>query len=189
MSQPPTVLLVEDEEGLAELYVLWLGNEYDVQLANSGKEALEMIDAGVDAMLLDRRMPGLSGDDVLTEIRNQGYDCPVAMVSAVTPEFEITEMPFDAYLCKPIEREQLQDAVDQLLALAECNAQRREAFALAQKKAVLEAETTPEDRNGNPVYAELSARLEELRDASAQTIGEMDPQTLSGAFSGRSNTE
>jgi DNA-binding response OmpR family regulator len=176
---------VEDEEGLADLYGLWLADEYDVRTAYSGEEALDLIDADVDAILLDRRMPGLSGDEVLTEIRNQEYDCPVAMVSAVTPDFEIAEMPFDAYLRKPIEREQLQEAIDQLLLLGEYDDQQRELFALAQKKATLEAETAPEDRDASPEYAELTTRLDAIRDASRQTISEMDPDTLTVAFSER----
>jgi len=185
MSSTPTVLLVEDEEGLADLYALWLGDEYDVRTAYSGEDALDIIDADVDAMLLDRRMPGLSGDEVLTEIRERGYDCPVAMVSAVTPDFEIAEMPFDAYLRKPIERDQLQEAIDQLLLLAEYDDQQREAFALAQKKATLEGETAPEDRNASTEYAELTSRLDEIRDTSRQAISDMDPDTLTVAFSER----
>jgi len=189
MTSPPTVLLVEDEQGLADLYVLWLDEEYDVRTAYSGEDALELIDADVDAVLLDRRMPGLSGDDVLEEIRKRGYDCPVAMVSAVTPDFEITEMPFDAYLRKPIERNQLQEAIDQLLLLAEYDEQQREVFALAQKKATLEAETTPEDRDASSEYAKLTTRLDTLRNASSQTISEMDPDTLTVAFSERSDPQ
>jgi DNA-binding response OmpR family regulator len=36
-------------------------------------------------VLLDRRMPGLSGDNALNRIREREYDCRVAMVTAVDP--------------------------------------------------------------------------------------------------------
>lgn len=189
MSTSHTILLVEDEEGLADLYCLWLDGEYAVRTAYSGEEALDLVDEDVDAILLDRRMPGLSGDEVLTEIRERGYDCPVAMVSAVTPDFEIAEMPFDAYLRKPIERDQLQEAIDQLLLLAEYDDQQREAFAVAQKKATLEAETAPEDRETSSEYAELATRLDELQEVTTQTISKMDPDTLTVAFGDRSETQ
>ena len=43
MTEPdqPTVLVVEDEQALIELYVRWLDDEYDVRTANGGREALE----------------------------------------------------------------------------------------------------------------------------------------------------
>jgi len=52
-------------------------------------------------------------------------------------------MPFDPYLCKLIECELLREAADQLLLLAEYYDKQPEVFAIAQKKATLEAETPP----------------------------------------------
>ncbi|TKX52052.1 response regulator, partial [Halorubrum sp. SS7] len=62
--KPPLVLVVEDEPDLADLYAAWLGDEYRVRTAYGGREALDQLDETddeVDAILLDRRMPGLSG--------------------------------------------------------------------------------------------------------------------------------
>jgi len=189
VSTSHTILLVEDEEGLADLYAIWLADEYEVRTVYSGEAALECVDKDVDPILLDRRMPSLSGDEVLAELRDRGYDCPVAMVSAVTPEFEIAKMPFDAYLCKPIEREQIQEAVARLVMLAESDELSRDAFAVAEKMAVLEAETTPEDRNNSSAFADLSERMDEIRDESADPIEEIDLETLSGTVSGRSHSQ
>ncbi|MFB6105679.1 MAG: response regulator, partial [Halobacteriaceae archaeon] len=61
----PTVVVVDDEEGIAEAYSYWLSDEYDVRTAQSGAGALETIDEDVDVVLLDRRMPDRSGDEVL----------------------------------------------------------------------------------------------------------------------------
>lgn len=62
--QPPLVLVVEDEPDLADLYAAWLGDEYRVRTAYGGQEALDELDEAddeVDAILLDRRMPGFPG--------------------------------------------------------------------------------------------------------------------------------
>jgi len=103
--QPPLVLVVEDEPDLADLYAAWLGDEYRVRTAYGGQEALDELDEAddeVDAILLDRRMPGLSGDEVLAAVRERGIDCRVAMVTAVEPDFDILKMGFDDYLVKPV---------------------------------------------------------------------------------------
>ena len=66
-SDQPTILVVEDEQALIELYVRWLEDEYDVRTAEGGEEALEEFDDSVGVVLLDRLMPGMSGDEMLEE--------------------------------------------------------------------------------------------------------------------------
>ncbi|RDI71310.1 response regulator [Halopelagius longus] len=114
----PTVLVVEDEETVVEAYALWLSETANVRTATGGKEALELVDDDVDAVLLDRRMPDLSGDETLAEMRERGHDCRVAMVTAVDPDVEATEESFDTYLTKPVTREEIVDTVEELLELA-----------------------------------------------------------------------
>lgn len=63
-----TVLIVEDEPTLAEIYGGWLSEAYNVTIETDGESALTHIDDEIDVVLLDRRMPGLSGDAVLSEI-------------------------------------------------------------------------------------------------------------------------
>lgn len=179
MPQSNTVLLVEDEQGLADLYRFWLNDQYDVVVANSGEDALEAMDDSVDVVLLDRRMPGLSGDEVLSTLRNRGYECPVAMVSAVTPKFDIVRISLDAYVRKPIEQEQLRGSVEQLLLIADCPDRQREAFAVAQKMVALEAGTTSEDRNNSPEQAQLQARLSELETELTKVIEKTGSDTIS----------
>lgn len=93
-----TVLIVEDEQPLADLYAAWLTETYSIRTAYDGEQALDQLDEQVAVVLLDRRMPQLSGDDVLERIRERNYDCHVAMVSGVHPDFDIIEMGFDDYL-------------------------------------------------------------------------------------------
>ena len=56
-----TVLVVDDNRELAEAYAATLREQYDTRTACSGREALDVVDETVDVVLLDRRMPSVSG--------------------------------------------------------------------------------------------------------------------------------
>jgi DNA-binding response OmpR family regulator len=179
----PTVLLVDDERDVVDVYALaFTGGEYTVLKAYSGEEALEQVD-DADIVLLDRRMPGLSGQDVLDEIRNRGLDVRVAMVTAVDPDFDIADMDFDTYLTKPVSDDELRATVDELLTLSEYDEQVRERFAVAEKLAVLEAEKTENELNASAEYAQLQERAAELDTKSSETFGSMTTETFEKALS------
>jgi DNA-binding response OmpR family regulator len=170
--QPPLVLVVEDEPDLADLYAAWLGDEYRVRTAYGGHEALDELDEAddeVDAILLDRRMPGLSGDEVLTAVRDRGIDCRVAMVTAVEPDFDILEMGFDDYLVKPVTSDTLRETVEGLLRRGEYDSEVQELFSLTSKKAMLESEKSASDLADNEEYQRLTERIEELRDRADES--------------------
>ncbi|ELZ39600.1 response regulator transcription factor [Halorubrum tebenquichense] len=170
--QPPLVLVVEDEPDLADLYAAWLGDEYRVRTAYGGHEALDQLDEAedeVDAILLDRRMPGLSGDEVLTSVRDRGINCRVAMVTAVEPDFDILEMGFDDYLVKPVTSDTLRDTVEGLLRRGEYDTEVQELFSLTSKKAMLESEKSASDLADNEEYQELTDRIAELRERADES--------------------
>lgn len=179
----PVVLVVEDERNLADLFAQWLSSEFDVLTAYDGDEALDEMDDTVDVVLLDRRMPGLSGDEFLQRIREDGYDCQVAVVTAVDPDFDVLEMGFDEYVEKPVDREALIDTVDKLLARGLPDPDIREYFSLVSKRDALEEEMTREELAGNRDYSDLLAQIDELRtqivllaEASIQDgVGSVDP--------------
>ena len=64
-----TVLVVDDEEMVADAFSLLLERWYTVRTAHGGEEALSLVDGDVDVVLLDRRMPDRSGDEVLRDLR------------------------------------------------------------------------------------------------------------------------
>jgi DNA-binding response OmpR family regulator len=111
----PTVLMVDDEKRVADGYALRLDDVADVTVAYDGEEALDTVDDGLepDIVLLDRHMPGMSGDEVLTRIRERDVESRIVMVTAVDPGLDVLDMPFDDYLSKPVEREDLLAVVDQ----------------------------------------------------------------------------
>jgi len=65
MSADYRVLIVDDEPDLADLYASWLPEQYAVVTAYDGRGALDALDGSVNVVLLDRRMPGMSGDEVV----------------------------------------------------------------------------------------------------------------------------
>jgi len=136
-----SVLIVDDEERVAETYALRLRDGYETEIALSGEEALQTIDERVDVVLLDRRMPGTTGDEVVERIRNRGLDCRIVMLTAVDPDFDITEMAIDDYVVKPVTKEALQQVVDRALTISEYNEQVQQLNSLKLKRNVLEART------------------------------------------------
>ncbi|QLH83907.1 HalX domain-containing protein [Halosimplex pelagicum] len=173
-SETPVVLIVEDEPDVAETYNLWLADDYEVRMAGSGDEGLAELDDEVDVVLLDRMMPGLSGDEVLERIRERGLDCRVAMVTAVEPDFDILEMGFDAYLCKPIRSQQLHDTVENLLERSTYDDMLQEYYSLVEKQATLEATKSSAELADNEEYLELRERVDELKEGLSDTLGGID---------------
>lgn len=161
-SDTATVLLVDDEKEVADVYSLRLRDSYDTRVAYSGEGALEAIDIDVDVVLLDRRMPDISGDDVLAEIREKGYDCRVIMLTAVDPGLDIVDMPFDDYLCKPVEKEDLVAAIDQQLQIKEYDEQLSEYFEVTSKLALLESELPPKELEKSDELGRLEERADDL---------------------------
>jgi DNA-binding response OmpR family regulator len=161
-SAAPVVLVVEDERNLADLYGTWLEDSYDVRIAYDADAATDQMDEDVDVVLLDRRLPGMSGDEFLEYVSDR-YDCQVAMVSAVDPDFDILEMGFDDYVVKPVERGDLQAVVERLLSLEETDPDTQEYFSLIAKKEALEAEKTTQELGENAEYADLLQSIERFR--------------------------
>ncbi|ERH01090.1 MAG: HoxA-like transcriptional regulator [Halonotius sp. J07HN6] len=172
--EPPLVLVVEDEPDLADLYATWLKTDYRVRTAYGGEEAVDQLDDEIDVILLDRRMPGLSGDEVLEEVRERGIDCRVSMVTAVEPDFDIIEMGFDTYLVKPVQRDTLSETIEDLLTRNSYESGVQELFSLSSKKALLESEKSQSALADNEEYQTLSERIEELREELDTTMDSLD---------------
>jgi DNA-binding response OmpR family regulator len=189
-SDQPVVLIVEDEPDVAETYKLWLRDDYEVRMAHDGDEGLEQLDEDVDVVLLDRMMPGLSGDEVLERIRERDLECRVSMVTAVEPDFDILEMGFDAYLSKPIRSEQLYETVENLLERSEYDALLQEYYALVEKRATLEATKSTAELADNERYAAMKAEIESLRSDLDMALGGVeDDEDFIATLRGLSNEE
>lgn len=166
-----TILVVDDEKTVADTYAHRLQHEYRMETAYGGKAALDILaETDIDVVLLDRRMPDMTGDDVLREIRERGYDCQVVMITAVDPGFETLDMPFDDYLCKPIKQELLLGAVEQQLRIRALEGL-GEYCQLLAKLEVVAASTTSDALEDNEKYQQLLAQREAIE---AELAGHAD---------------
>jgi DNA-binding response OmpR family regulator len=180
-SDSTTVLVVDDESEVADVYALRLRDQFETRVAYSGEAALEEIDVDIDIVLLDRRMPDISGDEVLDEIREKGYDCRVIMLTAVDPGLDIVDMPFDDYLCKPVEKANLVEAIEQQLDVMRYDEKLSAYLELTSKIALLESELSPEEAEGNDELRSLQDEAAELR---AELDGALDNlDDIESAFS------
>ncbi|MFZ2503512.1 MAG: response regulator transcription factor [Nocardioides sp.] len=105
------VLVVEDEESYSDALTYVLRKEgYDVAVAATGHEALELFDRhGADIVLLDLMLPGISGTEVCRQIRSVST-VPVIMVSAKGDEVDKVvglELGADDYVTKPYSTREL----------------------------------------------------------------------------------
>lgn len=176
----PTVLVVDDDESLADLYVDRLEREYTVRSAYSGEEALEKLDETVDVVLLDRRMPDLSGDELLVRIRERGYGCRVAMLTGVDPDVDILDLAFDDYITKPIDDGELRDLVASLLVREFPEDPGRSPLSLAAKKMALETNRDPSEYETTEEYRELLARLDAAREEVRERLDELETGAVDG---------
>src|SRR3981189_1353533 len=106
LSAAMRILLVEDERKVASFIARALReNTYAVDVAETGEKALELgADVTYDAILLDVRLPDLSGIEVCRELRQRGVEAPILMLTArglVEQRVEGLDAGADDYLTKP----------------------------------------------------------------------------------------
>ena len=125
-----TVLIVDDEAAIRETLEQILGYEgYGVRTAATGEQALAELDRRApDAVLLDIKMPGMDGFEVLAKLRESGHRVPVIVISGHgTIETAVEAVKAGAYdfLEKPLERSRLLVTVANCLAHSKAVADRR----------------------------------------------------------------
>lgn len=169
----PTVLVVEDEPSLVEIYAHWLQEDYSVRTAQDGEEALEQIDDTVDVIVLDRIMPKKTGDEVIEVVRDRDLDCMIVMATAVESGQNLIEAGADAYCTKPITKNELLTAVSQMLDRGEYIDLEQKYFDLLEKRSTLKADSDEESRQSDEEYVELEAQIDELSDRLEQQTESM----------------
>jgi len=114
----PVVLIVDDEPSLVDLLTAYLGDEFETRSATSGPDALDRLDESVAVVTLDRRMPGMSGDEVARRLRSNGWTGKILMVSAVAEPVAPDQPDWDEYLEKPVSKAEFRNAIVRLLERA-----------------------------------------------------------------------
>jgi CheY-like chemotaxis protein len=115
------ILLIDDEDNIRMMVRLALQQKHTVEQARDGNEGLELFGAGVgwDLVLLDYRMPGMNGMDVLDAMRAKRPRVNVIIISAFgTPDLFRDAMQHGAtdFLRKPFTIDMLRGSVQAALA-------------------------------------------------------------------------
>lgn len=120
MNGQPDVLVVDDDPDLREIVRIMLHvSGYDVRCARNGKEALELVEQKVPAVvLLDMRMPVMNGWECARELRAR-YGCclPIVVISASEhARASVQDVGVDDVLSKPFEMDDLLEVVARFAA-------------------------------------------------------------------------
>ncbi|HAL32664.1 MAG TPA: DNA-binding response regulator, partial [Lachnospiraceae bacterium] len=111
MTSKQKILIVDDDENIAELISLYLTKEcFDTRIEHDGESALTAFDIFVpDLILLDLMLPGIDGYQVCREIRAKSQT-PIIMLSAKGEVFDKVlglELGADDYMEKPFDSKEL----------------------------------------------------------------------------------
>jgi DNA-binding response OmpR family regulator len=109
-----SILVVDDDPMICTLVRRVLQRAgYPVQVASSGEQALAAISAMQPAlMLVDRMMPGMTGDELVARLRAEHNPLPCILMSALATDPQIDDLPF---LAKPFAIDALLDLIRRTL--------------------------------------------------------------------------
>ncbi|HWP35678.1 MAG TPA: sigma-54 dependent transcriptional regulator, partial [Thermodesulfobacteriota bacterium] len=115
------ILIVDDDPAVRQVLALALEDEgWATEVVGSGEAALARLAAGpVDLVILDERMPGLRGRDVLRELRRRHLEVPVLFLTAYAEREllrDLLELGVGAFCEKPFHLGELVDKVARLVA-------------------------------------------------------------------------
>jgi two-component system OmpR family response regulator/two-component system response regulator QseB len=151
------ILLVEDDTSLGETILAWLRlDQHAVDWVRRGDSAeTALISHHYDCVLLDRGLPGLSGDALLAALRSAGNAVPVILITAfnaLADRVEGLDLGADDYLVKPFELEEMSARIRAAVRRGASQA----SNALAHAGIALDLETRQASLHGQAVA--LTAR-------------------------------
>src|SRR6476659_826797 len=121
MTEAVNILLVDDEPGMLRyIRTLLEVEDYTVQTASTGEEALQQVEKGLrpDLVLLDLLMPGIDGLQTLEQLRGLVPGLRVVMLSCVSDTRKVVQairLGAQDYLTKPFQKAELTTVIDQCL--------------------------------------------------------------------------
>ena len=199
------VLVVDDEETIRlALSKFFKSRGYEVDTADGGPVAMERLRAALPSipymlMLCDVRMPGMSGVEVVTQAAKVDGDMAIMMLTAVNDAPTATEALSHGamdYLMKPIELEDLNQAVERALHKRDLTIEQRNVERMIREEVALRTEELEKEKSAlrtltisiadsliNAMEAKdiylrgHSQRVAELGASMAESLG-LDPDTV-----------
>ncbi|BDG07926.1 response regulator [Anaeromyxobacter paludicola] len=194
------ILVVDDEPQVAKALRRLLSKEFEVEVAYGGAEALEKLETfQPDAVLTDRRMPGLSGPDLLAEVKRR---MPLALRVIVSGVSDDPDQPASeqaggicSYLPKPWDESEVLGLFRSALPARDLLRALRKGLACAPG---IQAELVQKDRKlvlrafraGTPIPPQQALRIlaafaRELDEESLQALGSLlEPHDITVAAEG-----
>jgi DNA-binding NtrC family response regulator len=127
MTNKAKILLVDDEPGMLRyIRTLLEVDDYKVETASTGEEAVERIEGGLkpDLVLLDLLLPGIDGLQTLEKLRQLQSGIKVVMLSCVNDTRKVVaaiHLGAQDYLTKPFEKAELDKVIDQCMGTNQQN--------------------------------------------------------------------
>ena len=117
---PRRIMIVDDDESVRSLLRMTLPeDEYEIDEAIDGEQALALLERGVpDIVLLDWKMPGRHGSLVLDELKRRYPQLPVIVLTAEIAEHHRSlaeSLRVDVFLTKPFSPLELLETIERLL--------------------------------------------------------------------------
>ncbi len=121
MSLSTSIMIVDDEETICEALAAWFAKDgFQVETAFSGFNALERIqEKAFDIYLLDIKMPGMDGIELLSRLKEKQPDAMVIMITAhgsIQTAVEAMKLGASDYLCKPFDPDELSLLMERVMA-------------------------------------------------------------------------
>ena len=183
------VLVVDDELGPRESLRMLLKPAYQVQTAENGRTALDLLRRfQPDIVIMDIKMPEMDGLELLRHVKRADPSIEVVMITAYasleTVRHALTHGAFE-YLIKPFSRQDLEDVVHRALLRRQTDLGARGQVArLVEEMRHLSAKTRELEEAARREAVEPSLRVMQLsilREISRTIVGELDPQHVTTA--------
>lgn len=176
-----TILLVDDEPDSLEPIGVLLEQEYHVLTATNGPEALDVLEgAAVEVIIADQRMPGMTGVELLAQVR-QRYPGIVRLILTAYADFDamiqaINEGQVYRYIIKPWDPEDMMLVVRQALDWKDL---REGQSQLAAKLAEAEVALGSRETEGARAATQAQEKLATLGLAICRQVAELLGGTVS----------
>ena len=148
------ILIIEDDPNISKMEATFLTKcGYEVKTAFSGTEALLVLEKeSFDLLILDIMLPGLTGDEVLTEIRKK-QDVAILCVSAIDElekKIEMIRKGADDYITKPFHNEEFLVRIEALLRRSK-GTSKEEQHSLHFKDIIMNTDNHSVNVNGTEI--------------------------------------